>query len=106
MIPGKPILARYRPGTHGEPDQIKGISRGLGPGPGPWARAWGPGQALENPLDFLERIGIFKARTGPYGPRRAFPGLSPWAQGPGPWEQALSPYSRLWAWIYGKSPLI
>ena len=42
--PGKPILARYSPGIYEEPDQIKGISRGLGPGPGPWGQAGQPGQ--------------------------------------------------------------
>ena len=77
-------MANPSTGIHEEPDQIKGISRGLGPGPGPWGQAGQPGQGPRKPLDLMGICSDFKARTGIYGLKGPFPGLSPWAQGPGP----------------------
>ena len=68
---------------------------------GAWAQAWGPGprpgalaRALEKPLDLRVICSDSKARTGLYGLKGPFPGLSPWAQGP---RAYMGLYRPIWA---------
>ena len=78
------------------------LNKGLSEGPG---QAGQPGQGPQKPLDLMGICSDFKARTGIYGLKGPFPGLSPWAQGPEPIWACTGLYGLAQAWIYVYCPL-